>query len=97
MIIIITMLVSLTMVAAHGSGAWLDLKHHNRQNIYSGMRVRQSNIRLIHANPEAMCCGVSAVRIRERSQIISHRVGRWRIMVLDLGLLRRPWHDTNPF
>ena len=27
---------------AHGSGAWLDLQHHNSKSRYSGMRVRKS-------------------------------------------------------
>ena len=35
-----SLLATLTTVTAHGSGAWLDLKHHRADSAYSGMRVR---------------------------------------------------------
>ena len=49
---IFSVLASLTVVAAHGSGAWLDAKHHSAASIYSGMRVGTTPIALeCHAMP----------------------------------------------
>ena len=75
----ITLFAAVTLVAAHGSGAWLDLRHHSASSSYSGVRVRAALFPLRVSSPSVNmtinACGCLRVRCRSmfrRPRTVSH-------------------------
>jgi hypothetical protein len=98
-------LASLTVVSAHGSGAWLDLKYHNAEKAYSGMRYvseTKHNLTLIGSDDgeswfsvSGYCEGPSMTRIHfdfSPKGGPKHASATWS---KDSTAVRLTWDDGN--
>lgn len=63
----VALFAALTLVAAHGSGAWLDLRHHSASSSYSGVRVRAVLFPLRVSSPSVNMTNNECPRVRCRS------------------------------